>query len=120
MEGLKISDDGIPVPAHPVLERSLSSVAPTPEVEKTRMSLAAFTAFLLSSDNAPFTEQQTKVVHDMTRPMAEYYISASHNTYLIGNQLMGDSTTEGYIRALLQGCRSVERTWFLDKIFDLH
>jgi hypothetical protein len=30
-------------------------------------------------------------------------------TYLIGGQLKGDSTAEGYIRALQQGCRTVER-----------
>lgn len=31
-------------------------------------------------------------------------------TYLVGGQLKGDSTPEGYIRALQQGCRCVERT----------
>lgn len=30
-------------------------------------------------------------------------------TYLVGNQFQGESTVEGYIRALEQGCRSVER-----------
>ncbi|KAL7415734.1 PLC-like phosphodiesterase [Mrakia frigida] len=70
--------------------------------------LDGFTSFLTSSDNSVFAEQTSKVTHDMTRPLAEYFISSSHNTYLIGHQLVGESTVEGYIRALLQGCRSVE------------
>ncbi|KAG1718404.1 PLC-like phosphodiesterase [Suillus occidentalis] len=71
------------------------------------MSLDGFTSFLSSSDNSAFIEQG-KVWHDMTRPLSEYLISSSHNTYLIGHQLVGSSTIEGYIRALLHSCRSVE------------
>ena len=72
------------------------------------MSIGAFTRFLLSSDNAPFLEQQEPIWQDMTQPMSEYFVSSSHNTYLIGHQLVGVSTIEGYIRALLHSCRSVE------------
>ena len=73
------------------------------------LSLEGFTAFLLSTDNSAFSDQDASIHHDMTRPLSEYYISSSHNTYLVGHQLVGDSTIEGYIRALLHSCRSVER-----------
>ncbi|KAF8965762.1 PLC-like phosphodiesterase [Flammula alnicola] len=72
------------------------------------MTVDAFMSFLLSPDNSAFTDQHSDVWQDMTRPLSEYFISSSHNTYLVGHQLVGSSTTEGYIRALLHSCRSVE------------
>ncbi|TBU26257.1 PLC-like phosphodiesterase [Dichomitus squalens] len=77
-------------------------------VETAVMSRSGFTAFLLSADNSAFADQHGRIYHDMTRPLPEYYISSSHNTYLVGHQLVGESTIEGYIRALLHSCRSVE------------
>ncbi|KAI0701985.1 PLC-like phosphodiesterase [Cytidiella melzeri] len=62
---------------------------------------ASFTSFLLSPDNSVSRDEK----HDMTRPLPEYYISSSHNTYLVG-----------YIRALLHSCRSVEL--FIVDIYD--
>ncbi|KAF9558976.1 PLC-like phosphodiesterase [Agrocybe pediades] len=72
------------------------------------MSLDAFVSFLLSPDNSAFSDQHKDTWQDMTRPLPEYLISSSHNTYLVGHQLVGESTIEGYIRALLHSCRSVE------------
>lgn len=83
------------------------------------MSLDAFTAFLLSSDNSAFTDQNRKVYQPMTHPLSDYFISSSHNTYLVGHQLVGYSTIEGYIRALLHSCRSVERMSDLSSCFAL-
>ncbi len=73
------------------------------------MSLDQFSSFLLSPDNAVFSEYSMRIWQDMNMPLSEYYISSSHNTYVVGHQLVGVSTIEGYIRALLHSCRSVER-----------
>lgn len=72
------------------------------------MTIETFTSFLLSPENSAFTDNHAKITHSMSHPLSDYYISSSHNTYLVGHQLVGDSTIEGYIRALLHSCRSVE------------
>ncbi|KAL6942493.1 hypothetical protein ACO0QE_003669 [Hanseniaspora vineae] len=42
------------------------------------------------------------------RPLNQYFISSSHNTYLRGNQVGNSSTVESYIEALQKGCRCIE------------
>ncbi|KAG6006562.1 hypothetical protein E4U21_006860 [Claviceps maximensis] len=70
------------------------------------MSEAAFVGFLASKQNGLLVEEPQEYTLD--RPMNEYFISSSHNTYLLGRQVAGHSSVEGYIRALAQGCRCVE------------
>lgn len=71
------------------------------------MSAAALTGFLTSKKyNAPIVETPEHFTLD--RPMNEYFISSSHNTYLLGRQVVGQSSVEGYITALENGCRCVE------------
>uniref|UniRef100_A0A8C5QKT2 Phosphoinositide phospholipase C n=1 Tax=Leptobrachium leishanense TaxID=445787 RepID=A0A8C5QKT2_9ANUR len=64
--------------------------------------------YLLSDDGNLFNPAHQKVYQDMTQPLSHYFISSSHNTYLMEDQLKGPSSTEAYIRALTRGCRCVE------------
>lgn len=70
------------------------------------MSEAAFVSYLTSDLNAPIAPEPQ--IYTLDRPMNEYIISSSHNTYLLGRQVAGQSSVEGYISALVRGCRCVE------------
>ncbi|KAH8886102.1 1-phosphatidylinositol-4,5-bisphosphate phosphodiesterase [Thozetella sp. PMI_491] len=45
---------------------------------------------------------------DRSHPLPEYFISSSHNTYLLAHQLFGTSNVSGYETALRTGSRCVE------------
>jgi len=76
------------------------------DIENMRMGRDAFTSFLLSSTYNPPLLAASPAALD--RPLNEYYCSSSHNTYLMGRQVRGESSVEGYIRVLQRGCRCVE------------
>nr|POE80905.1 1-phosphatidylinositol 4,5-bisphosphate phosphodiesterase 1 [Quercus suber] len=70
------------------------------------MSPQGFQNFLVSSYNDPLATPRGPVTLD--RPLNEYFISSSHNTYLLGRQVAGVSSVRGYINALSKGCRCIE------------
>ncbi|XP_071241159.1 1-phosphatidylinositol 4,5-bisphosphate phosphodiesterase delta-3-A-like [Salvelinus alpinus] len=72
------------------------------------MTQNGFTMYMLSLENDVFNPDHARVHQDMTRPLAHYFISSSHNTYLTKDQVTSASSAEPYIRALNQGCRCVE------------
>ncbi|KAK2836077.1 hypothetical protein FQN49_006707 [Arthroderma sp. PD_2] len=71
-----------------------------------RMSLDAFSAFLISTSNGIYPSHVPAPNFD--HPLNDYFISSSHNTYLLGRQVAGFSSTEAYVSALQKGCRCVE------------
>ncbi|KAA8581136.1 hypothetical protein FQN60_002717 [Etheostoma spectabile] len=72
------------------------------------MTPNGFTMYMLSKENCVLNPEHARVYQDMKYPLAHYFISSSHNTYLTKDQLTGASSTEPYIRALNHGCRCVE------------
>ncbi|KAI9369206.1 hypothetical protein BJX61DRAFT_166888 [Aspergillus egyptiacus] len=85
-----------------------ASLAESPLEDQTtpRMNLDAFSSYLVSSRNGLYASRPPQSRFD--RPLNEYFVSSSHNTYLLGRQVAGASSTEAYISALTQGCRCIE------------
>jgi hypothetical protein len=72
------------------------------------LSVGQLQRLLMSPDNSLFDPKHDGICMDMTRPLCEYFIETSHNTYLTGDQLASTSTVEMYERVLLMGCRCIE------------
>ncbi|XP_032891061.1 1-phosphatidylinositol 4,5-bisphosphate phosphodiesterase delta-3 [Amblyraja radiata] len=72
------------------------------------LTFDGFMMYMLSPEGNIFNPDHENVYQDMSQPLSHYFISTSHNTYLMEDQLGGPSSTEAYIRALLRGCRCVE------------
>ncbi|XP_044137439.1 1-phosphatidylinositol 4,5-bisphosphate phosphodiesterase zeta-1 [Bufo gargarizans] len=72
------------------------------------MTLEGFVRFMNSEDNYILRRKHRQVYQDMNQPLTNYYISTSHNTYLLSDQLVGQSHPFAYSSALMRGCRCLE------------
>ncbi|CAK5086553.1 unnamed protein product [Meloidogyne enterolobii] len=76
---------------------------------KQLMSFEGFVRFLSDSTNFAFVPEQIQPSEEQLQyPLSYYYICSSHNTYLTGHQLKGESSAEMYRQVLQTGCRCVE------------
>lgn len=74
-------------------------------------NVASLRQFLYSEQNSAKNKAKLKQLHDFTRPLTEYFISTSHNTYLFGGQWVyygGRVDVQMYSNAVKQNCRCVE------------
>jgi len=86
----------------------IKSVMP-PNSDGTELSFGAFSTLMSSKQNDAFDfVKQELDMSLMDRPLSQYFIASSHNTYLEGNQLTSNSSLNRYINDLLKGCRCVE------------
>ncbi|XP_045907110.1 1-phosphatidylinositol 4,5-bisphosphate phosphodiesterase delta-1-like isoform X4 [Micropterus dolomieu] len=76
--------------------------------EKKLLSKDGFLMYMQNPEASALNSDHKEVYQDMSQPLSHYFISSSHNTYLMEDQLSGPSSTEAYIRALLKGCRCLE------------
>ncbi|XP_021047066.1 1-phosphatidylinositol 4,5-bisphosphate phosphodiesterase zeta-1 isoform X2 [Mus pahari] len=94
---------------HSDSEEIINKYEPIEEVRNERqMSIEGFARYMFSSECLLFKENCKTVYQDMNHPLNDYFISSSHNTYLISDQILGPSDIWGYVSALVKGCRCLE------------
>ena len=82
-------------------------------VPEGKINRVQFQGFLSSHYNEAYDHKAKEL--DCTKshkPMSNYFINSSHNTYLKGDQLLSQSSVQMYLEALQRGCVCLEiDTW---------
>ncbi|NWV93361.1 PLCH2 phosphodiesterase, partial [Machaerirhynchus nigripectus] len=87
----------------------ISKFEPCPENKKEgALGIDGFTNYMRSPSGDIFNPEHYQVNQDMSYPLSHYFITSSHNTYLMGDQLMSQSRVDMYAWVLQSGCRCVE------------
>uniref|UniRef100_A0A8D0BUU2 Phosphoinositide phospholipase C n=1 Tax=Salvator merianae TaxID=96440 RepID=A0A8D0BUU2_SALMN len=87
----------------------INQFEPCPEnKEQGFLGIDGFTNYMRSPAGDIFNPEHYQVNQDMTHPLSHYFITSSHNTYLMGDQLMSQSRVDMYAWVLQSGCRCVE------------
>ena len=90
-------------------ELEMPHVADGEPKDPTRIDKNRFEAFLLSKENDAFDPERERFDRrTMNKPVSEYWINSSHNTYLTGHQFTSYSSVEMYSSALYRGCKCLE------------
>ncbi|KAM6296190.1 1-phosphatidylinositol 4,5-bisphosphate phosphodiesterase eta-2 isoform 2-T2 [Aegotheles albertisi] len=87
----------------------ISKFEPCPENKKEgALGIDGFTNYMRSPSGDIFNPEHYQVNQDMSYPLSHYFITSSHNTYLMGDQLMSQSRVDMYAWVLQSGCRCIE------------
>eukprot|EP00542_Grammatophora_oceanica_P011355 CAMPEP_0194035676 /NCGR_PEP_ID=MMETSP0009_2-20130614/8091_1 /TAXON_ID=210454 /ORGANISM="Grammatophora oceanica, Strain CCMP 410" /LENGTH=602 /DNA_ID=CAMNT_0038677125 /DNA_START=14 /DNA_END=1819 /DNA_ORIENTATION=+ len=87
----------------------IATVADAEPRDPARIDKNRFEAYLLSRENDVFDPIKERLDRRMMKkPLSEYFINSSHNTYLTGDQFTSHSSVEQYSIALYRGCRCLE------------
>lgn len=70
----------------------------SPAKQRKHMTKDGFLMYLHQDEGCILNPAHKHIYQDMHQPLNHYFISSSHNTYLMEDQLKGPSSTEAYIR----------------------